>query len=379
MKDSLGKGLAIVFLILIIGSMTLTTVAPDLINRQPSSSQTVQEGPTTATASTPAPAVFPTPNPNGPDVTLEAAYVHPSGIFYIAQPQGFVPTPTTQSNIASVSMVDTARYSVVHAYVQQYTAPQDITALDVENSPSVLAASWVQYDNWVETGRTQEEDRLVIDFDLALGQNDYLGRHITWPAPEDSTWVYVLRLVVPANYPALLDALETLIIPSYHLLADSLSVPLEWGAVIDPSAGYTIRYPETWTFLDGGTGRITTLTGEGTLTLSGGMEPVVDEEAARAWVLASRSEAEIVAVEPIERPYGAGYAVAYGFADSDGEPQSGLVLLLNGAGDRLVTANLRLPTGGVNLLADAGEHADLQAMLATFDVLPADALQPAVE
>ncbi len=379
MKDSMGRVIALVFLVLIIGSLLLTTVAPALTGLQDSSSPPTQQP--QAAEPTLAPVTFPTPDPSGPMVAVASIHIHPSAVFYVAHPQGFSATPTTQHNIASVSLVDPQRYSVVHAYVQQYDAPQSVSDLDAENTPGVSAASWSEYDNWVETGRGIRDDRLVIDFELTLGQNTYLARHITWPAAEEPTWVYILRLVVPGNYTALLDELEARIIPSYHLLPDSLSVPLAWPAVVDPTSGYTIRYPDTWQYIDGGWGRITTLSGsEATLTLSGSDEQITEEMAAQEWVMAARPGAEVLAVNAIERAYGAGFAVAYGFADADGEPHSGLALLLNGADRRLVSASLRLPAGGVNLLEDTDEaYTEVRSMLGTFAVLPAGAMSVSTE
>ena len=74
--------------------------------------------------------------------------------------------------------------------------------------------------------------------------------------------------------------------------------------------------------------------------------------------------------------------MAYRFPDADGAPQSGMALLLPAEDGSLWSANLRVDTGGVNLLAeDADPHYSLVTqMLGTFAPLPADAIvAPVVE
>ncbi len=372
MKSSLGRISAIVGLFIIIASMLLTSILPGGLERQP----TALPAPTSAL--TPPPVVFPTPDPGGPALAITRMYVHPAGTFLLAQPQGFTVDATSGSTINSLSLVDGARYSVIHAYIQEYSTPQDVATLDTFNDTPTLAASWSEYDNWAETGRKTEGTTLKIDFTLELTGNTYLARHITWAAPEDARLVEVLRLVAPGNNAPLLDALEALVLPSFRLLPDGLHAPLDWSAIIDQTAGYVIRYPAGWTVADGGPGRVTTLTGaEGhILTLAGAPGPLGSPADAEAWLATSRPGAEVLEVQPVTRTYGEGYAIAYRFADADGADQSGLALLLNTPGDQIVSANLRLAGRTVNLLDEAGAtaYADLWRVLETFAPLPAEAL-----
>ncbi len=374
--SKIAAAIGLILVLMVIVSMLLTTFLPGGVARPPATPLQTNffETPTFA------PVSFPTPDPAGSGLEQAVLAVHPAGTFVIAQPQGFTPSSATAEGIHSVSLVDTARFAVIHAYLQAFEGPQDLNTLDIFNSPAVLAATWSEYDNWVETGREQAGDRLVIDFSLTLGDNTYLAREITWPVAENPAVVYVLRFVVPDNNLALLRDLEALIIPSYWALPAALGVPLTWPGLANPVGGYALRYAPDWTFVEGPAGSITTLTTPdgGTLTLSGEAGQVADETAARAWVEASRAGVDVLAAEPVSRGEQGGYAVAYAFATADGEPRSGLALLLNAPGDRLVTATLRLETGGLNLLAEQAraEYAALWQVLETFVPLPADAAAP---
>jgi hypothetical protein len=370
MRESLGKVAAVFILVLIIGSMLATTFLPGLtasLSQQPAVS-------TSSPLDEPA-VVFPAPDPVA---EVAAMYIHPGAVFYLPQLQGFTPSSTAQTGVASVTQVDSARYVVVHAYVQQYDFNQDVPSLDAQTNPSALAASWSQYEDWRETGREAGAERLSINFELELAGSTYLARHITWAYPDDSTWAYVLRLVAPVNNPDLLDALQEAIIPSYAILPAALDAPLDWPALVDAEQGYALRHPAAWTLVDGGPGSIATISGDGvTVTLAGESAPVDDEDAAAAWVEANRAGAEVLAVADVTRSGGSGYAVAYAFSDADGAAQSGMAVLLTADDGQAMSANLRLAEAGVNLLAeDAAEtHSDVLLALESFAPLPPQAMQ----
>jgi hypothetical protein len=104
-------------------------------------------------------------------------------------------------------------------------------------------------------------------------------------------------------------------------------------------------------------------------------EAVVEaESAARTWIEAAYSGATILSVQPVERDGNSGFSVAYSYADPDGEPISGLAVLLNGPDDRLHVANLRFPASSVDLnnLGDAPEepYASLAQAMGTFTLMP---------
>ncbi len=379
MKGSSSKIAAIiggVMVVTVILSMLLTTFLPGGLSRP--AATPVQQNFAEPTLG---PVAFPTPDPDGPGLTLAQLAVHPAGTFVIAQPAGFTSASTASAAIHSLSLVDTTRYAVVHAYLQQHTGPQDLSSLDAYNSAAALAGTWSEYDGWAETGREQAADRLVIDFTLDLGENTYLARQITWVVAELPTYAYVLRFVVPDNYPALLGELELLIIPSYRAIPEALTVPLGWPGAVSMAGGYALRYPPEWTLIGDTTGSIVTLTTPegGTLTLSSAAGQVASEEEARAWAEASRADARVLAVAPLARTLGDGYAVSYAFSTTDGDPASGLSLLLNGPDGQLKSATLRLDMADADLLAADGRatYAAVWQALDTFSPLPAGATLPA--
>ncbi|GAB4572163.1 MAG: hypothetical protein Kow0077_10760 [Anaerolineae bacterium] len=375
-SNTIAAVIGLVMVLAVIISMLLTTFLPTGAP-QPRATpiQQVLEDPTLA------PIIFPTPDPDGPGLVRTGLAVHPSGTFTIARIAGFEPSTTTSETIHSLSLVDSTRYAVVHAYLQQHAGPQDVNTLDIYYSPATLAATWSEYDNWEETGREHVDNQLVIDFSLTLGQNTYLARQRTWPVPEDPSIVYVLRLVVPDNNLALLGELEFMIIPSYQVLPDSLGAPFNWPGIVSTAAGYVLRYPPTWTPVNEDASLIASLTlpdNQGTLTLRSEDSAVASLDEAQALVETSRENVTILSTAPISRAQGDGYAVAYTFATADGEAQSGLSLLINGPDGRAKHALVRLAEPETDLLdADTqARYADLWTALATFAPLPADAILP---
>lgn len=376
-KSTLGRIAAIVFLMMIIGSMLLSTLVPTTRTSDSSASLPTADLSTVA----PTAVTFPTPDPAGPNVVAAGTYVHPSGLFTIMQPQGWLPYAQTTQTIASASLVNNTLLSVVHAYTQLYDYAQDVTTLDAQNSADQLAASWSEYDSWRETSRVVADGRVTIDFALDLGGNTYLARHITWASETVPTLALVVRLVAPDNNPALLDALAEAIIPSFHVLPESFNAPVSWQAYIDQASGFLIRYGPDWTVAEGRPGGVATLTGaEGTISLS--FEPdraVADEDAARAWAEAAKPGAAIQAITPLARGETAGFQVSYTAPDADGAPQSYLAVLLPAEGRGLAVANVLLAGEEASLLASeaAQTYASLLTLLGTFQLLPEDAIQPA--
>jgi hypothetical protein len=82
---------------------------------------------------------------------------------------------------------------------------------------------------------------------------------------------------------------------------------------------------------------------------------VADEAAAEAFVTGRQPNATVLSVAPVERGDAAGFSVAYAYTTADGDPQSGLTVLLN-ADNGLHVANLRF--AGANVDLNALESAD---------------------
>jgi hypothetical protein len=99
---------------------------------------------------------------------------------------------------------------------------------------------------------------------------------------------------------------------------------------------------------------------------------VKDDAAAQAWVQSAQAGATILSATAVQRQEGSGFAVAYTFKNADGDSQSGLAVLLNGANNRLHVANLRLNAANVDLNGDAGktQFADAVQSMGTFSLMP---------
>jgi hypothetical protein len=268
---------------------------------------------------------------------------------------------------------------VIQVSLQIANEPIDsVDKLDGLYTSATLNSSWSNYRrdaqtglNYRETGRKRDNNQLTLDFELKNNrQQTFLARQVAWA---DSTWVYSVRVVMPENA---IDALKYMVdnlVPtfkSYKTLFDG--TPADWKAYFDPTSNFVIRYPSTWTLDDGGPGRPTSFSGDNAV-LRVESQPGVsaaDEAAARAWVEASRAGVTVVSVKPVTRGAQSGFSVAYSYTDTDGNPQSGLALLLN-TGDALHVANLRIAAPNIDLNADdlAEPYATLAKVLGTFQSL----------
>ena len=152
------------------------------------------------------------------------------------------------------------------------------------------------------------------------------------------------------------------------------SLPLNWKAYFDQQDTHIIRYPADWTLADSAPGRPTSIEGnDATLRVETEADAAVSsEDDARNWVEQLRAGANILSVEPVSRDGNEGYAVSYSYRTVDGDPQSGLAVLLNGQDNKLHVANLRFSAADVDLNADEldEQYSDLASVMATFDIMP---------
>jgi hypothetical protein len=297
-------------------------------------------------------ATFPAPVSSLDTITFDQLYLHPTGLYTIAQPTGFDQAqPNNSAAIAQVNMVNNATLSVIDAYVENPGAPVTADQLSDRLTEEALAATWTRFTNWDETSRRLDGDRLVIDFSVRLNNQDYVARQSVWT---DGEWIYAVRVLTPSNaidyLRYLLDNVGSSITPNKGFAG----TPFEWLVTYDPVYNHLLRHPADWQVVDGGAGRPTTLSGANGITARVEARPntsVADEAAARAWVEAERPGASILSVVPVQRGEGQGFSVAYEYTTLDGEPQSGLAVLLNGADGALHIANLRFTGGGIDLNA----------------------------
>jgi hypothetical protein len=374
---------------IIIFTFVISLIAPDLGTR---TSDNVDFPTLTPFGTLPPPTrvIVPTPEPD-PQLQGALPYIHSTGLFQTFRPAGddwITSEGQGTDNTASAVVQSPARLAVIHNYIRpgvQYDTPESLST-DFLNETHFVDA-WTEYDSWQETHRAITDARVVVDFDLRSNDIAYLGRSIAWV---DEGWLYVVRMVTPANNRALLDLLQASVVPSFKIFPPMQTLPPLWPAHVDQELGYVLKHPEIWQIEAGGVGRPVTFavpTAGDTVTVRVRTipdRPIESEEQAQAWLTEAEPTAEVLAVEPIAHDdMGTGYQIAYSYRDTAGDPHSGLVVLLNSTAGTLYVANLQSERAGTNWLdAESLSQEDsenVQALISGFIVLPAEDVQPAVE
>jgi hypothetical protein len=335
-------------------------------------SSTTQAVPTDAPTATIVP-TFPAAITDFSTIQFNQDYLHPTGLFSVAEPTGWtIGTQPIKPDGAEVTMNNSTIFSVIQVSLQ--VGPQPLTSmddLDAIYTTASLNQSWSNYRNPLETARTRQDNKLTIDFELqnARGQI-FLARQTSW---YDTDWVYSIRVVTPNNQIDLLKYLVDKEVASFKPNRIFAGMPADWDAYFDPTQNYIIRYPSNWKLTDSAPGLPASIDGD-TDHLRVEVQSVsapLDEAAARAWTENSRAGATVTSVQPVTRGSLTGFSVAYTYTDADGNSNSGLALLLNGANNTLYVANLRILESNVNLNQDDSQvtHDDLVKTLGSFQVL----------
>ncbi len=307
-------------------------------------------------------ATFPAP-PATSSISFDQLYLQPSGIFAIGQPTGWDPsTPTDDPDRAAVTMVNNTTLSVVEATVEQAAVPVTTAdELSARFDDTYLSASWSRYGAWEETARRVEGDRLILDFSLTLNRQQYIARQVSWT---DGEWIYSTRAVAPANASEVVIYLVNGLAESLIPFKQFAGTPFNWSSHYDSAANHIIRFPAGWGVVDTVAGGPTSIVGSNgealrlELVADGS---VADEAAAEAAVIQRQPNATVLSVVPVQRGDVAGFSVAYAYSSVDGDPLSGLAVLLN-ADNGLHVANLRFEAGNVDLNAvGAPAEADPEA------------------
>lgn len=345
-----------------------TVINPDLGSSDDIASTVIPSTPR------PTPFTFPTPEPNGPTLTLQPPIVNSSGLFQLAVPEGWEVTSNTYDfNLpgARSAFLNSSRLSVIDAQLLvgiNYPSHQALS--DDYFTTDYFFRAWGSYEGFTETSRTVG-DSIIIDFELGLGGQTYLARQIAWM---DEDWVRLVRLVVPDNNPALLDQLQEMIVPTFISYDDQRGTSPTWVAYSDTERRLLIRHPN-WVLVSGGSVPIL----EAPL-LPASMILRVQEETllssldeAEAFVQETlRPEAAILSSQATNREYGNGYMVSFSHRDNEGNPVSALAVLLNDDANNLYIAEIRLTQSGVDLLQpnETPEYQELRSIADSFMILP---------
>lgn len=349
---------------LMVASLILPALAPNQ-----NTSPTVPPAPTSTTVPVP---TFPPPITDFSGISFGEQYLHPSGLFSIGVPTGWTPNaPINNSSQAQVNLSNPDVVSVIETYIVNATSeqmtPDEVSAFFNETA---LRSSWSQYTSWQELSRRTDENRVLIDFELARGQQQFLARHAAWA---DASWIYVVRVVVPQNARELLFWLLDQMIANFTSYERFAGTPLGWAAYYDTEDLHIIRRPQDWQLVDGGAGQPTSFIGsDGTQLRVEALDGIIaSEDEASAWVEGLRSTNTVQSVMPVTREGGSGFEIAFSYSTPDGDARSGKVVLLNGEDDQLHAATLLLPSNGVDLNSEEGrtQYVDATQVMDTFSLL----------
>lgn len=334
---------------------------------QPQISQIPPELPTPTS-----PPVIPTPIADLQSINFSQAYLHPAGLFTASLPEGwttaseFNTTSEAQSTFRNAEAQSVIEVRLIQAGENLQTA-EEVSAYF---NDTWLAASWREYTAWNERTRSTNDNKVMIDFSLRRGLVDYIARH---EAYSDGNWVYVTRVVTPANASGMLVYLLDQVSASLTPNNQFVGTPLNWKAYFDQSDKHILRYPDGWTLTDAAAGVSASLESDaGAVRLEAANAVVASESDAEAFVSASLPGASILSTEAIERNGFRGFSVAYSLPSADGPAFSGLAVLLNGPDERVHSAFLRSRLSGVDFNSDeaASISGDLLQMMSTFTLLP---------
>ncbi len=367
MNSKLTQRLTVAFGVSMAFLMAITLFLPGLT---PDQTTMVDEPPSTPS---PPPPTFPPPITDFGSISFDEDYLHPSGLFAVGVPSGWVPgNPANNGQQASISMNNSAAVSVIEASVE--APPEPITSeeeLGAYFTTSRLSSSWTRYASWEELSRRFEDDRLIIDFVLTQNQREFLAQHVAWT---EGNWIYSARVITPTNARDLLFHMRDEMVGQIKPNIRFMDTPVGWEAYFDEIDQHILRYPDDWRQTDGDNGTPASFesgTSALALIVSADEMTIDGEDAAQAWVEARRNDASVVSVEPVERNGGSGYGVAYSYSNPDGESLSGYAVLLNGDDGQLHWLDMRIPAAAVDLNSDdiPAEYVDVAQAVGTFSLI----------
>ena len=319
-----------------------------------------------AEAARPTPLPEPTmpPPPDTASISFDRAYLHDSGLFTIGAPDGW--SPSAGSNTADelrASLTNASLLSVVEARISRNQAGlADSESLSDFLDSTWLGQTWSGYSRWDETSRKITDDGVVqIDFNLSRGRSHMIARQESWLEGGD---IYNVRVVMAENASQELKFILRGVIDSIERLPIYAEAPFGWKAYFDNLDKHIVRYPSDWELADAAEGLPATIIGAGASLVLSTVDVAVD------WIQSWRSGVKARSVEAVEVDGNAGFKVSYRLSTLDGEPESGLAIMLNGADNRLHVANLRLSNIDDDLLTVNPDEFPWLATIDSFRLTP---------
>ncbi len=326
-----------------------------------------------AEAARPTPLPEPTlpPPPDTASISFDRAYLHSSGLFTLGAPTGWI--QSAGSNTADelrASLTNASLLSVVEARISKnHAGLADSEALSAFLDNTWLGQTWSGYSRWDETSRKTTADGIVqIDFNLARGRSHMIARQESWLEGGE---IYHVRVVMAENASQALKFILQGVADSIVRLPFYADAPFGWEAYFDNTDKHIVRYPSDWEVTDAAEGVPATIVGDlGSLVISTVDVALNSEEEAIDWIQTWRSGVEAHTVEAIEIDGNAGFKVSYRHSTLDGDSESGLAIMLNGADNRLHMANLRLSDMDEDLLAVEPSEFPWLATIDSFRLVP---------
>lgn len=333
--------------------------------------KTIQAAPDATTVPEP---TLPAP-PDTSAIQFDQLYLHPSGLFTVDLPTGWTASEdSTTTEEAQLTARNNSIRSVLD--VRLVEPPDDVTLTTADDLNKVFTNDWLQstwreYASWEETRRAVENDRLVMDFTLKQGQQEFIARQIAYV--QDGRAVSVRAVALP-NASSLIVYLLDETAKTVKPIEIMLNSPLDWTSYFDRDTHHIIRFPASWQIVDQAPGAPASIQGDNIalrVELAPGAVNSADE--AKTWVEASRSGITAFSAKEVERDGVKGYQVSYKYTTLDGDTESGAAVLLNGADEMLHVANLRLTSiPDVDLNNDSAQETQAEALnvLGSFNLLP---------
>lgn len=334
-----------------------------------------QVGMTDPYSLTPDPTPLPAPTlPPPPDISMidfDSRYLHRSGLFTIGVPSGWSPQSDSSNDVElRASLNNTDVQSVVEARINKNSEGiADAAGLNEYLDNSWLSYTWGGYTRWDETNRAITDDGIVrIDFNLERGRTHLIARQESWLADGD---IFTVRVVAAENAAQELKFLLRGVAETIEWLPQYIGAPFAWDVYYDDLDMHMLRFPSSWEVTDAAPGLPATVLGSG-LTLAVATFDVLlaSEDEARAWMQGWRHGVEAQSVAAVEVDGADGYRISYRLRSLDGSLESGAVIALNGADNRLHVANLRAADLDADLLEATAEDYPWLAVLDSFRLVP---------
>lgn len=369
-------GLAIVFIVIV------GLVYPGVGATDPTLSTSIPSTPRPPATSTPAPASY--------QVEGQVPYISNTGFFQVFQPAGTSWLRYQDNYVPSqnrVNVIFRGDCAVIHDFIQVGINYDSLDTVNTELfTDTYFASEWAQYAAWEISKTANDGQYLILDFELKgrldapSCPEDYAGRQISWLG--ENGLLYNVRLVVRKSDQASLTTLQELSIPNFVAYPHNLDViDRGWQARYTPAQRAMIVLANTWQS-ETSAGRFASYRGtdkfQGYRVALQEFEntPLATLEDAQAWLQGYRGSAVLLGDESVSQPYANGYILSYSYHNSDGDPFSAVISLLNDEDGKLYSAEIVTPLKDTDLLGDEADENifELQAIIRSFTILSPDVL-----